>query len=125
MKILFVNGHQDTSVGKAKFNTYYLQITNLLSNTLLYGRHYEQIIRNYSEISEFLYDEGSNYIDPKCLKRFELLDYVFIDGDIHIEPYHPEIQELVTLIKMCVKYNVKFHFNRFGFITLCYLEIKS
>ena len=74
-------------------------------------------------MEEYLYDEGSNYIDPKALQRFELLDYIFIDGDIHLEPYLAKMQPLGILIKMCVRYNVKFHLNRFGFVSLYYQEL--
>lgn len=48
MKILFVNGHESTPTGKSKFNTYYLQINGLLTSTLFFGRHHEEIIRDYS-----------------------------------------------------------------------------
>lgn len=36
-----------------------------------------------------------------------------------------KMQPLVTLIKMCVEHNVKFHLNRFGFVALYYQELKN
>ena len=113
-----MNGHQPTPEGRAKFNTYHLHILSLLQSTLFYGQQHEETLRNYDDLEEFIFEEDTGYTDPRALQRFQLLDYVFVDGSLHTHMHSSHMRNLVTLIKMCVKYDVKCHLNRFGFLAL-------
>jgi hypothetical protein len=47
------------------------------------------------------------YTDTKNLDRFRLYTHVIIDGEANIRPWNPLMKNIMLLIRMCIKRNIK------------------
>ncbi len=57
MIVLFLNLFKPDEQGKMNFQRYYASVTKILKQTIYYGTHYEEQIRDRHNIEDFLYDE--------------------------------------------------------------------
>lgn len=57
MIVLFVNLHQNTQEGAAKFHRYYSSVTQILKQSVYLGSQYEEQIRTRDQLKDFLYEE--------------------------------------------------------------------
>lgn len=57
MIVLFLNLYKPDEQGKMNFHRYYTSVTKILKQTIYYGTHYEEQIRDRHNIEDFLYDE--------------------------------------------------------------------
>jgi hypothetical protein len=89
MKILILNGYKQTNLGKKKFKQFVELIQEAFSHhkyTLVGKLNF--IIRDLSNIDEFLYESYAfGQRDDK--KRFDSIDFIFIDGESNLLPWSP------------------------------------
>jgi hypothetical protein len=145
MNVLVVNGFSNTSKGQKKFDEFFSLIKKIFKKlsqkTGIDDIEYN--VRTYADIDEFLSDLDSNSnvgmnndnliipngitIQPLNLnnKRFEKLDFIFIDGSEAYLPWKCKNQihsnnKFAVLLKMCKLTNKVLFAGSFGMQTLMY-----
>lgn len=124
MNVLVVNGFPNSAKSKRRFETFLSLIKKTFQKLCRRSGidHIEYIVRNYNDIDDFLSDLNSNrnvgFNNDKLIipngnkiepinffnKRFEKLDFIFIDGCENFLPWKKldkNSNKFVTLLKMC------------------------
>ena len=61
----------------------------------------EFIIRDRTNIHEYLFEAHSKYSKPDAQKMFDCLDFIFIDGDPNLLPWMNSCEKFALLFRMC------------------------
>lgn len=77
-------------------------------------------VRHYTQIDEYLYEENSEFTSIESKKRFDYLDFVFIDGDPNFLPWMKKCKKIRILFKMCKQTNKVLFAAGIGFELLIY-----
>ncbi|ETW00606.1 hypothetical protein H310_07178 [Aphanomyces invadans] len=101
MKILIVNGFANANHER------YLHFKHLVMQAL---RSIEKldvtgitiVEKHRSGLADYIFELHTDNADPAAITRFDGLDFVFLDGDCTIPPWHPGYKKVCTLVKMCM-----------------------
>ncbi|KAF0687244.1 Aste57867_21006 [Aphanomyces stellatus] len=101
MKFLLVNGYSHAS--HERFQKFKHHVVHIL-------RHIEVLDascvgleeKHRSDLGEYIFELHSDNADPLAITRFDHLDFVFLDGDSSIPPWHPGLKKVCRLVKMCM-----------------------
>ncbi|ETV84671.1 hypothetical protein H257_03809 [Aphanomyces astaci] len=101
MKILIVNGFANGSHER------YLHFKQLVMHALrsiakLDVTGITIVEKHRSDLSEYIFELHTGNADPAAITHFDGLDFVFLDGDCTIPPWHPGYKKVCTLVKMCM-----------------------
>ncbi|KAG9413869.1 hypothetical protein AC1031_013080 [Aphanomyces cochlioides] len=101
MRVLLVNGYSHASHER------YHQFKQLVLGSLRYMEKLDVtgmtlLEKHRSDLTEFIFELHSDTSDPAAITRFDRLDFVFVDGDCTLPPWHPGLKKVCTLVKMCM-----------------------
>ncbi|OQR94454.1 hypothetical protein ACHHYP_01298 [Achlya hypogyna] len=120
MKVLLVNGFAARDAAKfAPFKQAVLSVIRVISQNDVIAPHV--IEKPRAELDEYIYEMHSNTADPESITRFDQLDFVFVDGDVSIPPWAPQLHKLCLLVKMCMMTGKCLFGAGFGAAILAYL----
>jgi len=82
MKILIVNGYSKDYKGRRRFEEFVRIIKELyIEQRISLADQPEIIVRDKDNLEDYLYEAYTQYSNVESRKRFDVLDFVFIDGD--------------------------------------------
>ena len=88
MRILIVNGFTKNQDGYKKFSDFQYIIMKICAEQKeLMDTETECFIRDRDNIDDFLYEIDSGYLLKESAINFDLLDIVFISGDVNTRPW--------------------------------------
>ena len=73
MLVLFINGHKKTPEGKLRFKNFYDHLQKILKSTIYYGNEVVETVRNYDDLSDYIYDEVTLRLEQRAKHKFEAL----------------------------------------------------
>lgn len=99
-RALIVNGFKNNHFGRQQFTKFRNNVTNSLQK-LLTNPQIEIEIRTHTALHDFIFDsQKPGFPEMSGIRRFDGLDFIFIDGDDSILPWNPEAHPLLSLIQM-------------------------
>lgn len=102
MRILIVNAYHDTEAGFKSFGHFQQSIQKAFMSQKYFSK--EEIkfsYADYNTIDEYLYEQSTAYVDTQSEKKFDYLDFIFIDGEPNMLPWYPRCQKFLILLRMC------------------------
>lgn len=102
MKVLIVNAYKNRPEGLKRFKYFVSCVKQAFEKQRYFskdGINYACV--DFESIDEFLFEPSAGYVDPQAEKKFDYLDFVFIDGESNMLPWLPRARKFFTLMKMC------------------------
>ena len=125
MLILFINAHKKNEEGRLRFTNFYANIQSIVKNTLSFGNEVTETIRTFDDLDDYIYDEISFRMSEKSKRKFESLDYIFIDGNPNFAPWSDFMTDIMIIIRKSIECNKKILCNGFAhFASYYYLSTK-
>ncbi|KAL4433516.1 hypothetical protein ABPG74_002913 [Tetrahymena malaccensis] len=126
MKILIVNGYSATPKGSQLFTNFQFIIYKLFKeHKIKIDDEQEFYIRDRNNLEDFIYELNSPFLKKESATQFDLLDMIFIVGDSNLRPWSPTAEQMLILLRMCMKSQKVLFACSFGFQGLIYLSASN
>jgi len=99
MHVLIVDGFGEQPESRARFETFRAMIVKAFEDAWPLPRHYE--VRSYRELGDFLYESADGMVRVDTIRRFDKLDFIFLDGDLQLRPWSASSRQALALLLMC------------------------
>ena len=102
MRILIVNAFKDNEEGRKNFAFFEHSIQKVFSSDKHLSKFDLKLTSvDYTTIDEYLYEQYSPYTDKQSEKKFDYLDFIFIDGEPDLLPWYSRCSKFLLLLRMC------------------------
>jgi len=130
MKILIIEPTgKDYDPNKNPISKFEMLIkTELLKLKSLMDTETEFITRDVTDLEDMLYEQSSCHLKKESALYFDTLDMIFINGDPRIAPWGRRVEQLLILLRMCIKTNKPVFATGLGFfclVMLCATDIEK
>jgi hypothetical protein len=98
MRVLVVNAFGTSASGKKKAIEFKQFVQNTFDALKL---HIHIAFKTPNQLGDYIYEEDSPHNDPKSIKLFDRLDFIFIGGHPTLTPWAPAVKQIFTLVRMC------------------------
>ncbi|CAK68983.1 unnamed protein product (macronuclear) [Paramecium tetraurelia] len=106
MKILLVNAFAPTPKGQKQFLDFrYIVQKAFINYSEVPDQEMEYIVRDFSSISDFLYEIQSSYVNQNAVQAFNAFDIIFVAGSGTTLPWSQQMEKILVLQRMCIKIN--------------------
>ena len=102
MRVLIVNAYHSSEEGQKSFFNFQQAIQKCFTSQKCFSKDeikFESV--DFKTIDKYLYEQNTVYLDPQAEKKFDYLDFIFIDGEPNMLPWYEKSQKLLILLKMC------------------------
>lgn len=102
MKVLIVNAFNKSPQGDKSFKYFVASIKKAFDNQKYFAKDgITYTCVDFETIDEFLFEPSSGFVDSQAEKKFDYLDFVFVDGEANLLPWLPRARKFFILMKMC------------------------
>jgi hypothetical protein len=102
MKVLLVNAFKPGAEGDKAFKYFFACVKQAFDVQRYFSKDgISYTCVNYENIDEFLFEPYTGYVDSQAEKKFDYLDFVFIDGEPNLLPWLARAKKFFILMKMC------------------------
>lgn len=102
MRVLVVNAYKDNLEGKKAFQNFYQAIQKAFQKQKYFNKEdIKFTCVDYKTIDSYLYEQHTQYVDIAAEKKFDYLDFVFIDGEANLLPWQSRAFKFLVLLRMC------------------------
>lgn len=100
MRVLIVNAYKDT--GHKAFSFFQQAVYKIFSRQKFFSKSEIKFTTvDNNSIDEYLYEQNSVFTDKQSEKKFDYVDFVFIDGEPDMLPWLPCAYKFLLLLRMC------------------------
>ncbi|CAD8065941.1 unnamed protein product [Paramecium sonneborni] len=122
MKFLIVNGFTATASHSKIFNQFKQQIYEITqAQKEVADIDFDYIELDRHNLEEYLFEPETSLIKPENGLKFNSLDMVFIIASPNTRPWNPNMRNIISLIRMCIKTKKLLFMTSFGAQALAYL----
>ncbi|CAD8174182.1 unnamed protein product [Paramecium pentaurelia] len=122
MKFLIVNGFTATASHSKIFNQFRQQIYDITqAQKEVADIDFDYIELDRHNLEEYLFEPETSHIKPEKGQKFNSLDMVFIIASPNTRPWNPNMRNIISLIRMCIKTKKLLFMTSFGAQALAYL----
>lgn len=122
MRVLVVNGYSSSVQGQAAFASYLSSVRKAFHSKAAQSPSTLQIeTADEHTIEEYLYESSSPYHAAEAQKKFDHLDFVFIDGDSNLLPWYKKARKFLILVRMCKRTKKLLFCSGFGALMIVFL----
>ncbi|CAD8072802.1 unnamed protein product [Paramecium primaurelia] len=122
MKFLIVNGFTATASHSKIFNQFRQQIYEITqAQKEVADIDFDYIELDRHNLEEYLFEPETSHIKPEKGQKFNSLDMVFIIASPNTRPWNPNMRNIISLIRMCIKTKKLLFMTSFGAQALAYL----
>ncbi|CAD8153800.1 unnamed protein product [Paramecium pentaurelia] len=122
MKFLIVNGFTATASHQKIFHQFKQQIFKITqAQKEVADIDFDFIELDRHNLEEYLYEPETSHIKPEKGQKFDTLDIVFIIASPNTRPWNPNMRNIISLIRMCIKTKKLLFMTSFGAQALAYL----
>lgn len=102
MLVLVVNAYKDNPEGKKAFYKFFQALKKAFKQQRYFNKEdIKFTCVDHNTIDEYLFEQYTEFVDTAAEKKFDYLDFVFIDGDANLLPWHPKAYKFLILLRMC------------------------
>ncbi|CAD8149715.1 unnamed protein product [Paramecium octaurelia] len=122
MKFLIVNGFTANASHLKIFNQFKQQIYEITqAQKEVADIDFEFIELDRHNLEDYLFEPETSHIRPEKGQKFNSLDMIFIIASPNIRPWNPNMRNIISLIRMCIKTKKLLFMTSFGAQALAYL----
>ncbi|CAD8103675.1 unnamed protein product [Paramecium primaurelia] len=122
MKFLIVNGFTATASHQKIFHQFKQQIFKITqAQKEVADIDFDFIELDRHNLEEYLYEPETSHIKPEKGQKFDTLDIIFIIASPNTRPWNPNMRNIISLIRMCIKTKKLLFMTSFGAQALAYL----
>jgi hypothetical protein len=97
----------------------------VLKATVFFGNEVNETVRAFDDLNDYIYDEITFRMEERARRKFDSLEYVFIDGNHNVAPWSELMIDVMLIVRKSIDCGKKIYCNDFGhFAAYYYLSTK-
>ena len=78
-------------------------------------------IRRNNDLDDFIYSSESSFNKIEAARRFDCLDFIFIEGDANVRPWSKSFSKILILLRMSIATKKRLFLGSVGMQALVFL----